>query len=87
MPSDNKQERVEEPKSLAEKIMQWPTATKSYIDELHVEMRRVTWPNWHQVRGTTLVVIVTVFIFAGYFAIVDGIVSRGINKIFDAFAH
>ena len=34
-------------------------------------MRRVTWPTWKQVRATTTVVIVAVFVFAAYFAVVD----------------
>lgn len=87
MPGDDKQAQGrEESKSVTENIMGWPVAIKSYFDELHMEMRRVTWPNWKQVRATTLVVMVTVFAFAGYFAIVDGVIARGINKIFDAFA-
>ena len=34
-------------------------------------MKRVTWPNRKQVEGTTVVVIVAVFAFAAYFAVVD----------------
>ena len=39
-------------------------------------MRRVTWPSWKQVRATTVVVIVAVFAFAAYFAVVDEIVAQ-----------
>ncbi len=48
-----------------------PDQTKDYINDLKLEMRRVTWPNRKQVESTTAVVIVSVFLFAGYFAIVD----------------
>ena len=58
---------------------------RSYFEELQLEMRRVTWPNWKQVRATTTVVIVSVFAFAAYFALVDQIVGAGINKLFNAF--
>ena len=51
-----------------------------------MEMRRVTWPNWKQVRATTSVVIVSVFMFAAYFAVVDYIVNRSISKVFQTFA-
>jgi preprotein translocase subunit SecE len=85
MPIEDKA-RGTESKSVAENIMKWPVAVKSYFDDLHMEMRRVTWPNWKQVRATTAVVVVTVFAFAAYFAVVDGVFARGINKIFDAFA-
>jgi preprotein translocase subunit SecE len=50
-------------------------------------MRRVSWPNWKQVRATTGVVIASVFLFAIYFAIVDNIVSVVINKIIHSFSH
>lgn len=71
--------------SALQRIGQWPVRFKNYIDELQTEMRRVTWPNAKQVRSTTLVVLATVFAFAGYFAVVDLIVGRLVTKIFDAF--
>ena len=74
-----------EGKSLTERVLQWPSAAKNYVDELRQEMRRVTWPNWKQVRATTLVVIVSVFLFAGYFYVVDLLVSRLITRIFNLF--
>jgi preprotein translocase SecE subunit len=37
------------------------------------------------VRATTAVVIVAVFAFAGYFAVVDAIFGRAIQKLFDTF--
>ena len=39
------------------RVAGWPAATKAYIQELQLEMRRVTWPGWKQVRATTVVVI------------------------------
>ncbi len=62
----------------------WPVQVKNYFEELQMEMRRVTWPSWKQVRATTLVVIVAVFAFAAYFALVDQVVSGMINKLFNA---
>ena len=63
----------------------WPIQVKNYFEELQLEMRRVTWPSWKQVRATTMVVIVAVFAFAAYFAVVDQVVSSIINKLFNAF--
>jgi len=57
----------------------WPQQAKSYIEDVRAEMQRVTWPNWKQVRATTLVVIAAVFLFAAYFAVVDSIVNAIIN--------
>jgi preprotein translocase subunit SecE len=59
--------------------------TKDYINELKLEMRRVTWPNRKQVQGTTAVVIFSVFLFAGYFEVVDSILSRGVTAVFHIF--
>jgi len=72
--------------SISQKPVNWLTGVKSYIDDLRMEMRRVTWPSWKQVRATTAVVIAATFAFAAYFFVVDNIVSRLIQKLFDAFA-
>ncbi len=64
----------------------WPIRVKNYFEELQMEMRRVTWPSWKQVRATTAVVIVAVFAFAAYFAVVDQIVATAINKLFNTFS-
>ena len=66
------------------KAASWPVQARTYIDEVKAEMRRVSWPSWPQVRATTGVVIAAVFLFAGYFAIVDGIVSAIVNRILDS---
>ncbi len=71
--------------SVAKQFTQWPVRLKNYIDELQSEMRRVTWPSWKQVRSTTVVVIATVFAFAGYFAFVDFVLGRAIGRVFDTF--
>ena len=71
--------------SFAQRASGWPVAVKDYFEELQTEMRRVTWPSWKQVRATTLVVIVAVFAFAAYFAVIDQIFLSLINKLFSAF--
>lgn len=74
-----------EQQSIATKAASWPTRTKDYFEELQLEMKRVTWPSWKQVRSTTGVVIFAVFAFAAYFAVVDTLVGRFIQKLFDMF--
>jgi preprotein translocase subunit SecE len=75
-----------EANNLVQNAGQWPAQVKSYYEDLKQEMKRVTWPSWNQVRATTLVVIIAVFAFAGYFALVDMLVGRGVTKLFDAFS-
>ncbi len=71
--------------SVTQKAAGWPAQVKEYVEELKLEMRRVTWPTWPQVRATTGVVIAAVFAFSAYFAAVDFVVGRGITKLFDTF--
>jgi preprotein translocase subunit SecE len=59
---------------------------KDYFDELKAEMRRVTWPAPKQVRATTAVVIASTFLFAAYFAVVDLVLGRAINELFQTLA-
>lgn len=75
-----------EANNFMQRAAQWPAQTKNYFEELRGEMRRVTWPSWKQVRATTVVVIVAVFAFAAYFAVVDLLFGTGVNKLFDAFS-
>jgi preprotein translocase subunit SecE len=60
--------------------------TKDYFNDLKLEMRRVTWPNRKQVENTTAVVIFSVFAFAAYFWVVDGVLSRIVLGILNYFA-
>jgi preprotein translocase subunit SecE len=71
--------------SFIQRASAWPVQVKDYFGELQTEMRRVTWPSWKQVRGTTIVVIIAVFAFAAYFAVIDQIFLSLINKLFNAF--
>ena len=71
--------------SLAKKVVARWNPVNEFFKDLHSEMRRVTWPNRKQVRATTVVVIVAVFAFAAYFAVVDFALGRTITKVFDLF--
>ena len=67
-------------------VKAWVQNTKDYVGELRAEMRRVTWPNRKQVESTTAVVIISVFLFAGYFAVVDRLFAAGVNRVFNYFS-
>ena len=70
---------------MAADVKVWVRDTKDYFNDLKLEMRRVTWPNRKQVEGTTAVVIVSVFAFAAYFAVVDGLLTRGVKVVLEYF--
>ena len=58
-----------------------------YVDGLRREMRLVTWPSRNQVRATTMVVLVTVFVFAFFFGVVDYVLTYGQTRLYDYFSN
>ncbi len=48
-----------------------PERLASFLRDVRSEMRKVITPSREEVQATTTIVIVTVFIFAAYFWIVD----------------
>ena len=69
-----------------ESVTSWPVRTRDYFNELKLEMKRVTWPNRKQVEGTTVVVIFTVFAFAGFFAVVDKLLDDSVMRMYKALS-
>jgi preprotein translocase subunit SecE len=58
--------------------------TREYLHDIRNEMKRVTWPNRAQVESTTLVVILSVFVFAVYFKIIDSVISITVTRAYNA---
>lgn len=57
----------------------WPKRTKTFLEDVRSETRRVTWPSKKQVQATTVVVVVTVFFFGAYFGILDWLYTRAVG--------
>jgi preprotein translocase subunit SecE len=62
----------------------WIENTRAYLGDIRSEMKRVTWPTRDQVQSTTVVVILSVFIFAVYFKIVDQVITSTVVKTYTA---
>ena len=58
-----------------------PERTRSFLKDVRSEMRKVVSPSRTEVQATTTVVIVTVFIFAAYFWLVDNIIGRAVEAV------
>ena len=65
--------------------MKWWHKLKAFLTDVRSELGKATFPSWLEVRGTTLVVIVTGFIFAVFLWIVDLIVQQGVRGIMGFF--
>lgn len=70
----------------AKKALSLANKVGDYVNDLKTEMKHVTWPAKKQVQATTAVVIISVFLFAAYFAAVDLVLGRAISKVFDSLA-
>jgi preprotein translocase subunit SecE len=58
-----------------------PDRVSSFLRDVRSEMRKVVWPARAEVQSTTGVVIITVFIFAAYFWLVDNIIGRAVEAV------
>ena len=73
--------------NIGEQMKSWPQRTKSFYNDVRTEMKKVTTPSRKEVQATTVVVIVTVFLFGAYFALVDKVIGTGIDKLLRYFTH
>jgi preprotein translocase subunit SecE len=66
-------------------VKSWPDRIRTFYNDVRTEMRKVTAPTWKEVQATTTVVVITVFIFALYFAVIDYIIQHGVSYLFNYF--
>ena len=44
---------------------------KNYIDETRDELKKCTWPTWNELKGSTVVVFISIAILGGFTVLVD----------------
>jgi preprotein translocase subunit SecE len=69
--------------SLAERVTGTYEQARNFLTDVRAEMRKVVVPNRKEVQATTTVVLVTVFVFALYFWVVDTVFNFGLTKLMD----
>jgi len=57
------------------------TRTVDFLKDVRGEMRKVVTPSRKEVQATTTVVIVTVFVFAAFFYVVDSIFGSALKAL------
>ena len=57
-----------------------------FYKEVRTEMKKVTSPSRKEVQATTAVVIITVFLFAFYFWVVDLAISNSLDRMLHYFS-
>ena len=53
---------------------------KQYASEVKTETKRVTWPSKQEIYGTTVMVILTTFLFGIYFWICDQVFRQAVTN-------
>jgi preprotein translocase subunit SecE len=72
--------------NFGDRIKSWPERIKGFYNDVRTEMKKVTSPARKEVQGTTTVVIITVFLFAFYFWLVDLAISNSLERMLHYFA-
>ncbi len=60
---------------------------KQYASEVKTETKRVTWPGMQEVYGTTVMVVLTTFLFGIYFYICDVAFGRAVTTLLNYLRH
>jgi preprotein translocase SecE subunit len=56
-----------------------------FLKEVRVDFHKVTWPKRKEVYGTTIVVIVTCFVFGFFLCAVDIVMGRVVTWLYGYF--
>ena len=76
---------IAEQNAIVTTVKAWPERIKTFYNDVRTEMRKVTAPSWKEVQATTAVVVITVFLFALYFGIIDYVIQHGVTYLFHYF--
>jgi preprotein translocase subunit SecE len=68
------------------RLRSWPDRIKTFYGDVRTEMKKVTSPSLKEVQATTTVVIITVFLFALYFWLVDLAISNSLERMLHYFS-
>ena len=55
--------------------------TKKFLREVKIEMSKVTWPSWDELKGSTVLVIIVSAFFSIYVGVLDLLLSY-VTRIF-----
>jgi preprotein translocase subunit SecE len=75
-----------EQNAITSALRSWPERIKGFYNDVRTEMKKVTSPSRKEVQGTTTVVIITVFLFAFYFWLVDLAISNSLERMLHYFS-
>jgi preprotein translocase subunit SecE len=72
----------EQPTTGLDQLKTAPARFGEFLKDVRSEMKKVWTPSKEDVQSTTIVVLITVFMFAAYFALVDFTVGHAVAALF-----
>ena len=69
------------------RVKSWPEKVRDFYHDVRTETKKLTTPSLKEVQATTVVVIITVFLFALYFFVVDITLGNGLDRLMRYFTH
>jgi len=54
---------------------------KEFVDGVVFEMKKVSWPKWEELKGSTIVVLALSLVLAVYLFIIDSLLTRIVHLI------
>ena len=72
--------------SFGDRLKSWPERIRGFYSDVRTEMKKVTSPSRKEVQASTAVVIITVFLFAFYFWVVDLAISQSLDRMLHYFS-
>ena len=75
-----------EQNAVVSSLRSWPERIKTFYNDVRTEMKKVTSPSRKEVQATTTVVIITVFLFAFFFWVVDLAISNSLERMLHYFS-
>jgi preprotein translocase subunit SecE len=75
-----------EPNAITTTLRSWPERIRGFYSDVRTEIKKVTSPARKEVQATTAVVIITVFLFAAYFWVVDFTLSNSLDRALHYFS-
>ncbi len=77
---------ADQPSTGIQQLKSGPQRLGEFLKDVRSEMKKVITPSRLEVQNTTTIVIITVFIFAAYFALVDYGVGHLMDFVFRKLA-
>jgi len=73
--------------NFGDRVKAWPERIKAFYNDVRTETRKVTAPSWKDVQATTVVVVITVFLFGLFFFVIDSVLQKLVSALYGSFGH